>query len=89
MIFFSKIKKNDHLELQDAKGAAKEQEAIDKVSKAEARAVSKTHKEFEAQGKREDRTMRSKARKAKKTHKESKLNGSRSRKAGMLRSSFE
>jgi hypothetical protein len=42
-------------ELQDAKEAAKEREALDKVSRAEARTSSKAQKDLEAQKKREDR----------------------------------
>ncbi|KAK1807063.1 hypothetical protein LTR12_018596, partial [Friedmanniomyces endolithicus] len=48
----------------DAKEAAKEREAHEKVSRAEARAALKARKELEAQQKREDRAMRAEARKA-------------------------
>jgi hypothetical protein len=50
-------------ELQDVKKAAREREALDKVSRAQARAASKVEKELEAQQKREDRAMRAEARK--------------------------
>ncbi|KAK5707290.1 hypothetical protein LTR17_020825 [Elasticomyces elasticus] len=52
-------------ELQDAKEAAKEREALEKASRAEARAASKAQKELEAQQKRKDRAIRAEARKAK------------------------
>ena len=50
--------------LQDVKEAAKEQDALDRVSRAEARATQKAQKELEAQQKRDDRTIRAEARKA-------------------------
>ena len=65
MLFFSPSKVQRARELQDVKEAAKEQEARDKVSRAEARAVQKAQKESEAQQKRDNRATRAKARKAK------------------------
>ena len=44
--------------------AAKEQEALDKVSRAKARASQKAQKELEAQRRRDDRGKRAEARKA-------------------------
>ena len=55
---FSPSKVQKARELQDAKEAAREQEALDKVSRAEARASSKAHEESEAQKKRKDRAIR-------------------------------
>ncbi|KAK5722038.1 hypothetical protein LTR17_014474 [Elasticomyces elasticus] len=49
VLFFSPSKVQRARELQDVKEAAKEQEARDKVSRAEARAVRKAQKESEAQ----------------------------------------
>ena len=57
-LFFSPSKVQKARELQDAKEAAREQEALDKVSRAEARASSKAHEESEAQKKRKDRAIR-------------------------------
>ena len=64
VLFFSPTKVQKARELQDAKEAAKEREALDKVFRAEARASSKAQKELEAQKKREDRAIRAAARKA-------------------------
>jgi hypothetical protein len=64
MLFFSTSKVQKVRELQDAKEAAKEREALDKVSRAEARASSKAQKELEVQKKREDRAIRAEAKKA-------------------------
>jgi hypothetical protein len=64
ILFFSPSKVQKARELQDAKEAAKEREALDKVSRAEARASSKAQKELEAQKKREDRAIRAEAKKA-------------------------
>ena len=64
VLFFSPSKIQKARELQDAKEAAKEQEALDKVARVEARAASKAQKESEAQQKREDRAIRAEARKA-------------------------
>ncbi len=65
VLFFSPSKVQKARELQDAKEAAKEREAHEKVSRAEARAALKAQKELEAQQKREDRATRAEARKAK------------------------
>lgn len=64
MLFFSPSKVQKARELQDAKEAAKEREALEKVSRAEARAALKTQRNSEAQRKREDRAARAEARKA-------------------------
>jgi hypothetical protein len=64
MLFFSPSKVQKARELQDAKEAAREREALGKISRAEARAALKAQKELEAQQKREDRAIRAKARKA-------------------------
>ncbi|KAK0950226.1 hypothetical protein LTS01_025641, partial [Friedmanniomyces endolithicus] len=64
VLFFSPSKVQKARELQDAKEAAKEREAHEKVSRAEARAALKAQKGLEAQQKREDRAMRAEARKA-------------------------
>jgi hypothetical protein len=63
VLFFSPSKVQKARELQDVKEAAREREALDKVSRAQARAASKVEKELEAQQKREDRAMRAEARK--------------------------
>jgi hypothetical protein len=63
VLFFSPSKVQKARELQDVKKAAREQEALDKVSRAQARAASKVQKELEAQQKREDRAIRAEARK--------------------------
>jgi hypothetical protein len=63
-LFFSPSKVQKARELQDAKEAAKERKALDKVSRAEARASPKAQKELEAQKKREDRAIRVEAKKA-------------------------
>lgn len=62
--FFSPSKVQRARELQDAKEAAKEREALKKVSRAEATVVLKVQKGSEAQQRREDRAMRIEARKA-------------------------
>jgi len=49
VLFFSPSKVQKARELQDAKEAAKEREALEKVSRAEARAALKTQKNLEAQ----------------------------------------
>jgi hypothetical protein len=64
VLFFGPSKVQKAKELQDAKEAAKEREALDKVSRAEARAFSKAQKELEVQKKREDRAIRAEAKKA-------------------------
>jgi hypothetical protein len=64
VLFFSPSKVQKARELQDAKEAAKEREALDKVSRAKARACSKAQKELEVQMKREDRAIRAEAKKA-------------------------
>ncbi|KAK3613510.1 hypothetical protein LTR56_027839, partial [Elasticomyces elasticus] len=51
-------------ELQDAKEAAKEREALDKAYRTEARAALKAQKELDAQQKRKGRAIRAEARKA-------------------------
>ena len=63
-LFFSPSKIRRARELQDAKEAAKEREALEKVSRAETRAAAKVQKELEAQRKREERAARAEARKA-------------------------
>jgi hypothetical protein len=63
VLFFSPSKVQKARELQDVKKAAREREALDKVSRAQARAAPKVQKELEAQQKREDRAMRAEARK--------------------------
>jgi hypothetical protein len=63
VLFFSPSKVQKARELQDVKKAAREREALDKVSRAQARAASKVQKELEAQQKREDRAIRAEARK--------------------------
>jgi hypothetical protein len=63
-LFFSPSKILRARELQDVKEAAKEQEALDKVSRAESRAAQKAQKELEAQQRRDDRVIRAEARKA-------------------------
>jgi hypothetical protein len=63
-LFFSPSKIQRARELQDAKEAAKEREALEKASRAEARAVAKAQKELQAQRKREERAARVEARKA-------------------------
>jgi hypothetical protein len=65
VLFFSPSKVQKARELQDVKKAAREREALDKVSRAQARAASKVQKELEAQQKREDRAIRAEARKTK------------------------
>ena len=65
VLFFSPSKVQKARELQDAKEAVKEQEALNKASRAEARAASKAQKELEAQQKRKDRAIRAEARRAK------------------------
>ena len=62
--FFSPSKVKKARELQDAKEAVKEREALEKVSQAEARAASKAQKDSEAQRKREERAARAEGRKA-------------------------
>ena len=62
-LFFSPSKIQKARELQDAKEAAKEQEAQEKVQKAQDRANQKAQKQLEAQGKRADRVARAAARK--------------------------
>lgn len=62
--FFSPSKVQRARELQDAKEAAKEREALKKVSRAEATVVLKVQKGSEAQQRREDRAIRIEARKA-------------------------
>jgi len=54
MLFFSPSKVQKARELQDAKEAAKEQEALEKVSRAKGRAVLKAQKELRAQQKHKD-----------------------------------
>ena len=63
-LFFSHSKVQRARELQDAKEAAKEREALDKASRAEARAVAKAQRELEARRKREERAARAEAKKA-------------------------
>jgi hypothetical protein len=63
VLFFSPSEVQKARELQDVRKAAKEREALDKVSRAQARAALKVQKESEAQQKREDRAMRAQARK--------------------------
>jgi hypothetical protein len=63
-LFFSPSKIHRARELQDVKEAAKEQETLDKVSRAEPRAAQKAQKELEAQQRRDDRVMRAEAKKA-------------------------
>ncbi|KAK4985845.1 hypothetical protein LTR66_005654 [Elasticomyces elasticus] len=65
VLFYSPSKVLKARELQNVKEAAKEREALERVSRAEARAVLKAQKELETQQKREDRAMRAEARKAK------------------------
>jgi hypothetical protein len=62
-MFFSPSKVLKARELQDAKVAAKEQEAQEKVQKAQEKADQKTEKKLEAQRKRADRVARAAARK--------------------------
>jgi hypothetical protein len=64
VLFFSPSKVQKARELQDAKEAAKGQETLNKISRAEARAALKSQKELEAQQKRKDRAIRAEARKA-------------------------
>jgi hypothetical protein len=64
VLFFSPSKVQKARELQDAKEAAKEQETLNKISRAEARAALKSQRELEAQRKRKDRAIRAEARKA-------------------------
>lgn len=66
VLFFSPSKVQKARELQDAKEAAKERKAHEKVSRAEARAALKAQRELEAQQKLEDRAMRAEARKVEK-----------------------
>ncbi|KAK3618545.1 hypothetical protein LTR22_026338 [Elasticomyces elasticus] len=61
VLFFSLSKVQRARELQDVKQAAKEQEARDKVFRAEARAVRKARKESEAQQRRDNRATRAEA----------------------------
>jgi hypothetical protein len=63
VMFLSPSKILKARELQDAKVAAKEQEAQEKVQKAQERADQKTQKKLEAQRKRADRVARAAARK--------------------------
>lgn len=65
ILFFSPSKVQKARGLQDAKEATKEREALEKVSRAEARAVTKAQKESEAQQKRHERVARTQERKAK------------------------
>ncbi|KAH0345012.1 hypothetical protein KCU83_g8033, partial [Aureobasidium melanogenum] len=62
-LFFSPSKIQKARELQDAKEAAKEQEALDRAQRALDRAGQKAQKTIEAQQKREDREARAAARK--------------------------
>jgi hypothetical protein len=70
VLFFSPSKVQKARELQDAKEAAKEREALNKVFRAEARASSKAQKELEARKKREDRAIRAEAKKAEEAQRE-------------------
>jgi hypothetical protein len=63
VLFFSPSKVQKARELQDVKKTAREREALDKVSRAQARAASKVQKDLEAQQKRENRAIRAEARK--------------------------
>ena len=65
ILFFSPSKIIRTRELQDVKVAAKEQEALDKVSRAEAQASQKAQKELEAQMRHDNQGKRAEARKAK------------------------
>ncbi|KAK0253616.1 hypothetical protein LTR35_018355, partial [Friedmanniomyces endolithicus] len=64
VLFFSPSKVQKARELLDAKEAAKEREALEKVSRAEVGAALKAQKQLQAQQKREDRVKRAEARKA-------------------------
>jgi len=64
MLFFSPSKVQKARELQDAKEAAKEREAFEKVSRPGARAALRAQKELEIQQKNKDRAMRAELRKA-------------------------
>jgi hypothetical protein len=87
VLFFSLSKVIKARELQDAKGAAKEQEALGKVSRAEARASSKAQKELEVRKKREDRAARAKQRRLRRLLR--RLKASRPRKLGMPRDNLK
>lgn len=63
-LFFSPSKILRARELQDVKEAAREQEASEKVLRAEARAAQKAQNKLEAQQRRNDRVIRAEARKA-------------------------
>jgi hypothetical protein len=63
VLFFSPSKVQKARELQNVKKAAREWEALDKVSRAQAGAAPKVQKELEAQQDREDRAIRAEARK--------------------------
>ncbi|KAK5674130.1 hypothetical protein LTS10_013115 [Elasticomyces elasticus] len=65
VLFFSPSKVTRARELQIAKEAAKDEEALEKLLQAQDRADQKVQKELEAQQKREDRAITVKARKAK------------------------
>jgi hypothetical protein len=65
ILFFSPSKVTRARELQTAKEATKDDEALDRLLQAQDRAEKKSQKEVEAQQRREDRAMNVRARKAK------------------------
>jgi len=65
VLFFSPSKVTRARELQTAKEATKDDEALDRLLQAQDRAEKKAQKEVEAQQRREDRAMNVRARKAK------------------------